>query len=200
LARLEDFFLNHEHRPINKWVHYFEIYERHFEKYRHRDVTLIEIGIAGGGSLQMWKWYFGPQAKIIGVDVSANTAFKEEQIECRIFSQRDVGSLKSLPDADIVIDDGGHRYLDQKPSFDVLYPKTKGIYLIEDTHTAYMPNYHPPGKETIINQATKDVDRLHGWHYGQVDELTKTTRAIHFYDSIVVYEKGDICQPESKVI
>ena len=197
---MKEFFLNDPHRPMNKWLHYFDIYERHFEKFRNKPVTIIEIGIAGGGSLQMWKWYFGDKARIIGVDISQGTAFSESQIECRIFSQRDENSLKKLPDTDIVIDDGGHRYVDQKPSFDVLYPKTSGVYLIEDTHTAYMPSYHSKGVETIITHAKRNIDRLHAWHSGGViDDFVKTTKAIHIYDSIVVYEKGVIDKPESMV-
>jgi hypothetical protein len=31
-SSLIDFFENHEHRLIHKWMHYFEIYDRHFSK------------------------------------------------------------------------------------------------------------------------------------------------------------------------
>ena len=60
-------FLSHQGRPALKWKHYFPIYERHFARYVNRPVTMIEIGCGEGGSLQLWKKYFGPNARIIGI-------------------------------------------------------------------------------------------------------------------------------------
>ena len=31
---LEDYFRNNKRRRIHKWMHYFEIYHRHFERFR----------------------------------------------------------------------------------------------------------------------------------------------------------------------
>lgn len=194
--KLKDFFLNENHRPINKWLHYFEIYERHFEKYVGKDVTVVEIGVAGGGSLQMWKHYFGPKARIIGVDKGRDTVFKEDQIEVRAFDQSSKPDLERLPDPDIVIDDGAHRYKYQLASFESLYPRTKGVYLIEDTHTAYWSSYHTG--ETIISHAKQNIDRLHSWHT-ELEDFAIITKSMHFYDSVVVYEKGVVEKPQSMV-
>jgi hypothetical protein len=54
---------------IWKWRHYFEIYDRHFEKFRNKEVNILEIGIYSGGSLGMWKAYFGPRCRVYGVDI-----------------------------------------------------------------------------------------------------------------------------------
>ncbi len=62
-------FLNNQQRPIHKWIHYFPIYERHFGILRDRAVTFLEIGCGEGGSLQMWKRWLGPRAKIVGLDI-----------------------------------------------------------------------------------------------------------------------------------
>ena len=62
-------FLTNDGRVIHKWKHYFPIYERHFRDYVDKPVTFIEIGCGEGGSLQMWKRYFGPHARIIGLDI-----------------------------------------------------------------------------------------------------------------------------------
>jgi len=147
----------------------------------------------------MWKHYFGKGARIIGVDLAPDTYFEESQIEVKIFDQGDKKKLETLPAADIVIDDGGHRFMNQKPTFDVLYPKTSGVYLIEDTHTAYMPGYHN-NQETIIDHAKQNIDRLHSWHTGKPDAFAWITKSIHFYDSIVVYEKGEVEKPQSVII
>ena len=58
-------FLNNDRRVIQKWTHYFPVYERHFSPWRNKSLTFLEIGVSRGGSLQMWQRYFGPMAKII---------------------------------------------------------------------------------------------------------------------------------------
>lgn len=61
---LEKYFRENKGNLIHKWMHYFEIYDRYFKQYRNKEVTILEIGIYQGGSLQMWKDYFGPAAMI----------------------------------------------------------------------------------------------------------------------------------------
>src|SRR5450432_1099775 len=52
-----------------KWRHYFEIYHRHLHKFVGRDVTVVEVGVYSGGSLPMWRNYFGNGCRIHGVDI-----------------------------------------------------------------------------------------------------------------------------------
>ena len=80
-ATLFDMFNTHTGRQIDKWRHYFPIYEKHFEYYRGKRPRVLEIGIDHGGSLQLWKRYFGPGAHIIGVDIRPETLFEEPQIQ-----------------------------------------------------------------------------------------------------------------------
>ena len=44
---------------VHKWHHYFDIYTRYFERFRHRPIRMLEIGVFRGGSLRMWKEYSG---------------------------------------------------------------------------------------------------------------------------------------------
>src|SRR3954468_1618108 len=67
---LHKYFLNNPSKRLHKWTHYFDIYERHFERFRNQSPVVIEFGVMGGGSLAMWKAYFGAGAKIIGVDIN----------------------------------------------------------------------------------------------------------------------------------
>ncbi len=111
---LEKYFENNQGRLIHKWMHYFEIYDRHFSQFRNQDVYVLEIGVNQGGSLQMWKDYFGKNAKIYGVDINYRCKdFEEEGLKIFIGSQEDRSFLKSLksqlPRIDILIDDGGHK-------------------------------------------------------------------------------------------
>jgi hypothetical protein len=48
------YFENNPGNLIHKWMHYFEIYDRHFSRFRNKDVHIVEIGVFQGGSLQMW--------------------------------------------------------------------------------------------------------------------------------------------------
>jgi limonene-1,2-epoxide hydrolase len=63
-----DFFKDNHHR-IHKWYQYFALYEQHSARFRNRHVTIFEIGVGEGGSLQQWRDYFGPFAIIVGIDI-----------------------------------------------------------------------------------------------------------------------------------
>jgi cephalosporin hydroxylase len=135
LMDFEWHFRHHVGRRIDKWQHYFDIYDRHFERFRGKRLRVLEIGVDHGGSLQLWKKYFGADAKIVGLDINAHCAdYAEDRIEVRIGNQANVELLKSLGIFDIVIDDGSHRLQDQLASFEALWPNTRSVYLIEDCH------------------------------------------------------------------
>ena len=132
----------HEGRQIDKWAHYLPIYERHFAPYVGQAVSVLEIGVDHGGSLQLWKAYFGAGAQILGVDIEPRCqGYEEPQIQVEIGNQGDPAFWDSLSDHythfDIVIDDGSHMKSDQETSFKALWPSTRGVYLIEDCHSGY---------------------------------------------------------------
>jgi hypothetical protein len=170
---LERYFYANPGRLIHKWKHYFEIYERHLARYRGRPVNVVEIGVYKGGSMQMWKHYFGPSARIFGVDIDPDcAAFAEEQVEVLIGSQEDRAFLRSLaariPVIDVLIDDGGHTMTQQITTFEELFPyvAADGVYLCEDLHTSYWQEYgggyRSPG--TFIEYSKNFVDYIHAWH------------------------------------
>jgi 23S rRNA U2552 (ribose-2'-O)-methylase RlmE/FtsJ len=208
------YFENNKKRLIFKWMHYFEIYDRYFSKYRGTDVHFLEIGVANGGSLQMWKDYFGPKAKIFGVDVNPLCKqFEEDQIKIFIGDQADKTFLarlkKEMPRLDIILDDGGHTMEQQINTFETLYPHLamNGVYMCEDTHTSYMKKYGGGVRRSgsFIEYSKNFVDALHAWHFEDagkkdVPDLTKTTFGVHFYDSIVVLEKRPIPRPLARQI
>jgi hypothetical protein len=206
---LREYFLENEGRLIHKWMHYFDVYHRHFQQFRGGPVTVLEFGVFHGGSLQMWKHYFGPQARIVGVDVNpACKALEEDQIEVVIGDQEDRSFLSGLREtlgvADIVIDDGGHTMAQQIATFEELFPAVPfgGVYLIEDLHTSYWADYgggyRSPG--SFIEYAKDLVDQLHGWHVPGVPQLltdyTRQIRGMHVYDSVIVFDKADVPAPD----
>ncbi|HWB90375.1 MAG TPA: class I SAM-dependent methyltransferase [Puia sp.] len=202
MTSLRDIFENHQGRLIHKFSHYFDIYERYFSKYRGTDVVILEIGISHGGSLQMWRKYFGEQARIYAVDINPDCK-KLEETNVKIFigSQEDRNFLEKLageiPTPDIIIDDGGHTMRQQITTFEVLYPylKSNGIYLCEDTCTSYWYEYggRRGKKDTFVEYSKRLVDYLYAWHFKSkkvhINEFTTSTNSIHFYDSMVIFEK-----------
>lgn len=126
-------------RLIDKWEHYLPIYERHFAQFRNKPVRILEIGVSHGGSLQLWKAYFGWNAQITGLDIDKRCAeYGEIQIYVYTGDQGNLAWMnafaKSAGPFDIVIDDGSHKITDQQISFCALWPHTTSIYLIEDIH------------------------------------------------------------------
>ncbi|MEP6967851.1 MAG: class I SAM-dependent methyltransferase, partial [Pseudomonadota bacterium] len=164
----------------------------------------LEIGVAKGGSLQMWRRYFGPLARIVGLDIDPKCARHEEGgVLVRIGDQSDEVFLQSVIDEfgapDIVLDDGSHRMDHIRASFEFFYPKVpkNGVYMVEDLHTAYWAQYGGgvDEAESFINLAKTLVDKLNADHSrGAVepDAFTRDTFAMSFYDSVVVFEKGQV--------
>jgi len=199
---LEKYFRENNKRLIHKWTHYFDIYDRHFARFRDKEITILEIGVSHGGSLQMWKNYFGGKAKIYGIDINPLCKeFEEENIKIFIGSQSDRNFLKevkrSIPPIDILIDDGGHTMLQQIVSYEELFDcvKDNGIYLCEDIHSSYWLKYGGGYKRkgTFIEYSKNFIDSLNAHHSEQsvlkVNSFTESVDSIHYYDSILVIEK-----------
>lgn len=206
----EEYFTNNNGNVVQKWSNYFAVYEQHFNRFKGKDIVLLEIGVSEGGSLSMWQSYFGKNSKIIGVDINpACKRFESGNIQVFIGSQGDASFLESLrgqlPAVDILIDDGGHEMKQQLLTFRHLFPHVKkdGVYLCEDCHTSYWSAYGGGFKRrgTFIEFAKKKIDDLHAWHSREkrfaVTPETRTIKSIHFYDSIVVFEKGDVAAPRN---
>jgi len=209
MSTLREIFESHTGRLIHKWDHYFDIYERYFSPYRGSAVNLLEVGISHGGSLQVWREYFGKDASIFAVDINAECKkFEDEKTKIFIGSQEDEVFLKQVTDAlpplDILIDDGGHTMNQQLVSFRNLFPAVKnaGIYLIEDTHTSYWREYHGgyKRKTSFIEFSKGLVDQMYAWHIDNdkivpVNYHTENINSISFYDSVIVFEKKNRNEP-----
>ena len=200
-------------RLLNKYVHYFEIYDRHFSRFRNQEIVILEIGVSQGGSLQMWRNYFGDKAKIYGIDIIPECKnFEEENIQIFIGSQSDKKFLEnlkhSIPPIDILIDDGGHSMKQQITSFEMLFDhiKNDGIYLCEDLHTSYWLSFGGGYKRrgTFIEYSKNFIDSLNAWHAEKksslkVSDFTRTVGSLHFYDSVLVIEKNKREKPYSEL-
>ncbi|GAB3296475.1 class I SAM-dependent methyltransferase [Epidermidibacterium keratini] len=195
-------FIEHDGRGVQKWSQYFAAYENHLARFEGRPVRLLEIGVNRGGSLQLWKKYLGPRAIIVGLDIDpACKQVEEPQIHVRIGSQTDTALLQSIDDEfgpfDVVLDDGSHQNAHQIATMEFLYPRMSptGVYLVEDVHTSYMERYagglHREG--TFIERAKHLIDELHADYAGEAlapSAFTRSTTSLHFYDSVVAFERA----------
>lgn len=211
---IRDIFYNHTGNLIHKWDHYFDIYEKYFSKYRGQKINILEIGISHGGSLQLWKKYFGEHVHIYAIDINPDCKkLQEENTTIFIGSQSDKDFLahvsSQLPELDFIIDDGGHTMEQQLVSFEMLYMKVKegGLYIVEDTHTSYWDEFHGGLKnpDSFIEKSKNLVDSVYEYHVVdkskiRIDEISQHINCISFYDSIVVFEKQLRKQPFHKQI
>lgn len=196
---------------VNKWEHYLPIYETYFSKFRSEKVRILEIGVSGGGSLNVWRRYFGEEAIIFGIDIDDRCAALDGlDGKVRIGSQADQKFLKAVIDemggVDILIDDGSHNMNDIKTSLEFIYPSLSegGIYLIEDLHTAYWAKYQGGfrRKNNFFNYVSELVEDIHSSYHqisGQHPQISQALTGIHIYDSVVVLEKNKRFEPRHMI-
>ncbi len=121
---------------------YMDNYSKYLEPLRDKEFVLLELGVAGGGSIKTWREYF-PNAKVYGVDNNADCAGEG----IFIGSVTDEAFLQSVLDqigeVTVLIDDSSHCGDDMIKIFQFLFPKISkdGWLILEDTHTLYSVHY-----------------------------------------------------------
>ncbi len=200
---LEEYFQSRrEGRGIWKWSHYFEIYDRHLAKFVDRDVHLAEVGVYSGGSLEMWRHYFGERCHVTGIDIQpACLSYADAHTTIVIGDQADPAFWKRFREGgtrtvDVLIDDGGHSYDQQRVTLQEMLPYLSpgGVYICEDIHgrdnefaryaqtlagelNAFTP---APPQDGLITTATP---------------FQSSVASMHFYPFALVIEKT--CSPRS---
>lgn len=202
MSDLRTFFYARAEGPgIWKWDHYFEIYERHFARFRGQPVSMLEIGIFSGGSLDMWRDYFGSGLNLYGVDIAP---------ECRVY-ERDgvrvfIGDQSSAafwetfkaaaPKLDIIIDDGSHKPQHQITTLEALLPHLNpgGVYLCEDVH-----GYPESAFAAHAHKLAHRLNEHAGFQKNPHDDARRLVKAttpvqaeiagVHLYPYVVAIEK-----------
>ena len=169
-----------------------------------KKINLLEIGIADGDSLRVWREFF-PKANILGLDINKKN-FIIDNVEFFYGDQSNTETLKKITSKyksfDIIIDDGSHFCKHVIKSFNFFYPflNVDGLYVVEDLQTSYAPRYggsrvNLNKKKTSMNFFKKMCDSLNYEHYdrpfykkGKHDGRVKS---IYFYQNIVLVKKGD---------
>ncbi len=133
---------------------YLERYHRLFHAVRHEKIYLLELGVAGGGSLRLWHDYF-TNGVVVGLD-RRSVVMPAPYAGVHLFTgeQDDADLLHKIASAcapsgfDIIIDDASHLARPTRGSFKLLfdrYLKPGGWYCIEDWGTGYWETW-PDGR------------------------------------------------------
>lgn len=191
----EYFQNNKQGNGIWKWEHYFDIYHTHFNKFVNKEVKILEIGIYSGGSLSMWKSYFGDNCKVFGIDIEESCKVYENDYtsiftgdqEDRTFWKTFFNEVGSV---DIVIDDGGHTTEQQRITFEETLQMINpgGVYLCEDVHrqgnrfAEYSASFIHELNKIKHNPKSQILD-------SDVSNFQSSIKSIHFYPYVFVVEK-----------
>ena len=199
------FYENQSHYT-HKFVHFLMIYDELFAKYRNTDVSVLEIGIEFGGSLELWKTYFGPKAKIYGVDkLIERASYLENDSQITMFQglQGDRDFLKELkikiPHIDILIDDGSHVSKDQIATFEELFLHidSNGLYICEDMHNCWHPDN---ANDNFANYLKELVDCMLGRDTPTLIKFIKQIqnsgiiKSVNFYNHLTIIQKFPMSQ------
>ncbi len=120
---------------------YIDVYENLFSRLQNSARNVLEIGVKGGQSILLWKYYF-KNAHIYGMDISKKPKMIED-LDNISFYQRDAYKEESVNlfngiKFDLMIDDGPHT-LDSMIFFAKYYSallSENGIMVIEDVQKA----------------------------------------------------------------
>src|SRR5665213_2592275 len=143
---LKHLCLEHTGKLSDKWEIYLSEYERIFYEYRGRPVSLLEIGVQNGGSLEIWSKYFPIAQKLVGCDINPKCClleYKDSRIAVVIGDANtdtvQAQVLGHAPTFQIVIDDGSHQSGDIVKSFCRYFPclSDDGVFIAEDLHCSY---------------------------------------------------------------
>lgn len=204
-------FCKHNGNVADAWEQHLQAYEREFAELiaSGKPLTLFEIGVENGGSLQVWRDYLPAASNVIGLD--ANPLCKDLQLGSRIeIFIGDPADPKILQQAlgdkmpDIIIDDGSHKPRDVSARFDLLWPKlaSGGLYIIEDACCSYWSSHGGGFRKggTVIETFKGLADALNAEYifpddvhnsaeFSRLMNFHIELQKISFYDSMVVVQK-----------
>ncbi|RMT31001.1 hypothetical protein ALP49_04036 [Pseudomonas syringae pv. solidagae] len=223
---LMDIYAEHEGYVSDKWDIYLNAYDRLFKNLETSAVSLLEIGIQNGGSLEIWNTLFPHSKIIVGCDINPDCAqlkYDSEKIKLLIGNINDSNIQRQLDalsnEFDIIIDDGSHTSSDIITSFFLLFPKLNigGIYIIEDLHCSYWQSFEGGlfNKSSSMNFLKSLTDIINHEHWGvpisksqllaefnipadvETESLLSEIHSIEFVNSICIITKN---QPQNNVL
>mgnify|MGYP001182480209 CR=1 FL=1 len=198
--------MNHD-RP----KHNMKIYDDLFSPYQNKKVTFVDIGVFSGGSLFMWKNFFGKKATIIGVELNPIAKqFEKHGFKIFIGDQSSTAFWKSffkkVGKVDIVLDDGGHTNYQQIITTNSCIPNIKdgGLMVVEDIHASYIKKkFYNPSRYSFINYNKKIIDDIN-YRFPKLgsfkNSLNKFIYSVENFESIISFKINRPLCKSNKVI
>lgn len=181
-----------------KYDSYFPAYEALLQKYVDRDVAIVEVGIFNGGSLFMWRKFFGPKARIIGIDLNPDAReWEKHGFEIYIGDQSSdtfwTQLFKKIGKVDVVIDDGGHTNRQQivTSHHAIQNINDGGLLIVEDVHTNYFREFGNPSRYSFVNFAHRIVDGVNSRAYSlrrTHAQYSSRVYSVSFFESMVTFQ------------
>jgi cephalosporin hydroxylase len=171
-------------------------YERIFAPFRDRAVRLLEIGVAFGGSCELWSDFFAhPDARVVGLDIALPERMGDQHANSRITLQKcdqnDSAGLRAIAAQygpfDIVIDDGAHRYAETLNCYRQLFDSVRagGYYVIEDWGVGYWPDqqhiFGGRGGKTMVTLVTDIMGSIPDAAISGYEVILDTNKCLAFF-------------------
>jgi cephalosporin hydroxylase len=175
---LDEIGLRHGTDKASSWHDYLRMYETIVPA--GIPIKLLEIGWDKGASMRMWRDYLHPESIVVGVDIEQ----APEPIN-RVHFRNVDATTSAIADVacefgpfDVIVDDGSHMSPDVISTFWLLWPYVApgGLFIIEDIHVAYHPDYQgwdptdpgdgPTHGRTSMQFLKLLADDLHHGHCG----------------------------------
>lgn len=200
---LDDLALKYGTDKASSHHDYCRIYEPLFEPLRQKSISILEIGVHNGASINLWLEYFY-KAQIYGVDVV--NGFQSDNERFHFLQGNQASHLfwsKLAPELrfDLVIDDGSHYTYDVVTSFEHLWNKVNegGLYIIEDSFTFYHPFYRKANHSQSWFQSFVDAANMGGkYFYGfpgdsipnqPLTELERQVEWVQFHKGLLIIKR-----------
>lgn len=212
-------YSRHAGKVSDKWQLYLDVYQAVLAEYRDKPVSVLEIGIQNGGSLEIWSRYFRNAIKLVGCDINTDCArlrYDDPRIAVVVAdANTDDAERRIAAEAevfDIIIDDGSHRSGDIVRSFARYFHRVRegGVYVVEDLHCSYWAQFEGglfnPHSSMSFFKRLVDVINFEHWglerpaesvlapifevHGGRLKEGTLSSiHSIQFFNSVCVIQK-----------
>ena len=146
----------------------------------------------------MWRKFFGPKARIIGIDLNPDAReWEKHGFEIYIGDQSSntfwTELFEKIGKVDVVIDDGGHTNRQQivTSHYAIQNINDGGLLIVEDVHTNYFREFGNPSRYSFVNFAHRIVDGVNSRSYSlrrTYSQYSSRVYSVSFFESMVVFQ------------
>jgi predicted O-methyltransferase YrrM len=175
--------------PTDKFINDYVTTYRLIAEFIGSTGRVLEVGVAGGGSLQLWQALF-PRGVVVGIDHDPMATWPMGTL-C-VIAEQDAPNLvelivdvfpKWISGFDLIVDDASHQAEPSWSTFRLLWPLVRPgrWYVVEDWGVAFegrAPQYEPE----MLYFAQSMLQLFHPAHRHDVDE-------VRFRDGMIIIRK-----------